>query len=243
MCRGVLVFACVAVIQVLTGVSPAVAQSTYVSASLLGEFSRFSGFEVDDGPVPASVVGESPNGKTLGFNLRVGRGLTARWGVEFEFARGGVDEQDESQRVFPLLTELTSFVPGLPGVIRSLPINPILPPDIALTLENEREHMTLATTAWVRQAVSDRVDLVFTGGVSFNRIETEQNVRLTDQRLAIYFPFPQAVETVEYDVGPVVGAETVIDVGEHAALTGGVRLHAVRDGWLIRPAVGLRWTF
>ena len=163
-----------------------------------------------------------------------------------------------------------STTPGSPfPVPRVPPVNPILPiPEYAI--EIEEQYTTIATSAWVRQELGDRVALVFSGGISFNRVESEQRTNIDVRRLAntggniehiyssglssqvifgiptalsLYAPFPTSVETIDYGVGPVVGTEAIVGVGEHAALTGGVRLHGVSGGWLIRPSVGLRWSF
>jgi hypothetical protein len=223
----------------LAAASPAAAQSTYVSASLLGEFSRFGGTDVegDFSRLSSLPVSSSRNGETIGFDVRIGRGLAERWGVEFAYARGG--DHDERRSINPFAAIDLPSLPPLPG----LPTLPVLPPpNIEVELTNEDQYSTFTTSAWVRQDLG-RVALVFSGGVAFNRVESEQTIAITDTRLAIYAPFPQEIETVIYNVGPAVGAEAVFDVAEHAAITGGVRLHGVGGGWLIRPSVGLRWTF
>jgi hypothetical protein len=231
----------VVVLSVLTVASPAAAQSTYVGASLLGEFSRFSGVDVNDDTSRITSSPISRNGETIGFDIRIGRALDRRWGVEFEFARGGVNEETRTERLLSSSSSSSRSFPTLPGIGLITPIFPI--PDFEFQLELEQQHTTLATTAWVRQELGDQVQVAFSGGVSFNRVETEQSVRITDSRLALSLPVPSEIETVQYGVGPVVGAEVIIDVGDHAALTTGARLHGVSGGWLIRPSVGLRWTF
>ena len=130
-------------------------------------------------------------------------------------------------------------------------MSPTLPPfpfpDIEFELASEQQHTTLDTVAWLRQELGDRVDLVFLGGVSFNRTEVEQSIGISDNRFAMFLPGPSSIESDRYGVGPVVGVEAVIDLSDHAAMTGGVRLHGMNGdglgGWLIRPSVGLRWTF
>jgi opacity protein-like surface antigen len=229
---------------VLAAAAPAAAQSTYVGASLMGEFSRFSGLDVDDddGRIPAGAG--SRNGDTIGFDIRVGRAIDQRWGIEFEFARGGVNEQRRTERVLAANGQTTVTIPGLPGLTRFLPVAPTFPiPEFGFDLEMEQRHTTFSPTAWVRQDIGDRLALAFSGGVSFSRVETEQTLRINDNRLAIFAPFPTEIESVDYGVGAVVGAEAMFDVGDHAAVTGGLRLHSVSGGWLIRPAIGLRWTF
>ena len=223
--------------------SPVAAQSTYVSASLLGEFSRYGGVDIDDDNpgVLSSVDPLSRDGETLGFDVRIGRALGERWGVELGFARGGTIEQRQSRSLLGILTSPT-VPPTLPG----LPTRPTLPfpiPDFEFELLYSQQHTTIDTVAWLRQELSERVDLVFAGGVSFSRVETGQGVRITDDRLAIYLPYPSEIETTQYGTGAVVGVEGLFELSDHAAITGGVRVHGVAGGWLIRPAAGLRWSF
>ena len=54
---------------------------------------------------------------------------------------------------------------------------------------------------------------------------------------------PYQSTTVIYGVSPLAGVESRISMTEHLQLVPGVRLQVVEDGWLIRPAVGLAWTF
>jgi hypothetical protein len=234
---------CVTVLVLLAIAAPAAAQSTYAGGSVIGEFARFGGVDIDD-PARLSAVVEplSRSWETIGFDLRVGRALGEHWGVELSFARGGSHEQRRPLRLLPFLTSSPAFDPTtLP---RTLPTLPTLPfPDFEVELSSEQQHTTFDTVLWLRQALGDRVDLVFLGGASFNRVEMEQTISIDDMRLAISLPAPSEIETVTFGVGPVVGSEAVIDLSDHAAATTGVRLHGVSGGWLIRPSAGLRWTF
>jgi hypothetical protein len=231
--------------MVLTVSAPVAAQSTYVGGSLMGELTRLGGLDVDDGDVriAAGLEPLSRDGETLGFDVRVGRALGERWGIELSFARGGTLEERRTRNVFDILTSQGILTPILPGV----PSLPTLPPfpitNVEIELVSERQHTTIDTVAWLRQPLGDRVSLAFLGGVSFSRVETEQQVGITDTRLAIHPPFSNEIETVQYGTGAVVGSEAIIKLSDHAAVTGGVRLHGVAGGWLIRPAAGLRWQF
>ena len=220
--------------------APAFAQSTYIGASFLGEFARFGGVDADDDAfnVITSVEPLSPNGESLGFDLRLGRAIGERWGVEFGFARGGSIEQEATSRALPTTFTRLPAIPGLPSVTPVLPI-----PIIDFGLNVEQQYTTFDAMAWVRQDLGDRVHLSVLGGVSFARVEAEHSFRVDPRLLAIVFPYPSEFEITRYDTGPVVGAETIIDFGDHAALTAGARLHGVGGGWLIRPSVGLRWSF
>ena len=215
------------------------AQSTYVGASFIGEFARYSGVDIDDDDDSLSSIISvndlSRSGETVGFDLRIGRAITDRWGVEFGYARGGTIEKERSNRIgLRFLNPPVTFPPTL-GI-----------PDIEFEQRAELQHTTFDTVAFVRQELGSWVDLAVLGGVSFSRVEMEQSVRITDQRLVQFaplLPFPPAAEVVSYDVGAVVGAEAIMAIGDRAAVTAGARLQGVPGGWLIRPSVGLRWVF
>ena len=233
---------CVAIVALLAVATPAAAQSTYVGASLVGDVARFSKVDYDDDDGrPRILTGEvSADGEALGFNIKVGRAITDRWGIEFEYARSGVFENTYTE-ILPADTVVPGFGPG--GVVGSI----VAIPYFDYEAESERQHMSVSALLFVRHELGDRVELSYSGGVAFNRIETEHDFRVDTRRLAIYPPIFSGLETIEYNVGPAVGAEAAFKFGDSAALTGGIRLHGVdisgRGGWLIRPNVGMRWTF
>lgn len=233
----------VAVVAVLWLAAPADAQSTYVGASLVYDLARFSKVDVDNDFARVAIPPSSMDGEALGFNVKIGRALGERWGVELEFARSGKFEQRSRPFAIPALPVVipATPLPGLPTVFPPIPI-------FEFELETEQRYSSVAALLWVRQEIGDRVELAYLGGVAFNRSEIEQEFRFIDTRLiqGASFLAPES-ETVEHGVGPVIGLEADIKVGEHAALTTGVRLHGAnvseRNGWLIRPLVGLRWRF
>jgi opacity protein-like surface antigen len=222
----------VAVILWLATALPAAAQSTYVGASLVGDIARFNKIDYDD-DVFSRIVGNefSADGEALGFNVKLGRALSERWGVELEFARTGVFETDSRSILPTILTE------RLDVDLRAV--------TSAFEYQSQRTHTMLAVLGWVRQDLGSRFELSYLGGVSFNRVETEQDY--SGPRILIYPPIAVPdYETTAYGTGPTVGIEAAVKFGA-AAVTGGVRLQsAIGDGpsgWLIRPNVGLRWTF
>jgi hypothetical protein len=222
---------------------PAAAQSTYVGASLVGDLARFTKVDYDEDDVRRVLTGDaSIDGDAIGFNVKIGRAITNRWGVEFEYARSGEFEHSFPQILPGLQTELPTG-PGLP----SFPVTWVSIPYFDVEVNAERKHTSVSALAFVRQDLGDDFELSFLGGVAFNRVDTEQNYSIDIRRLAMFAPLGGDVETIEYHVGPAVGAEAAFKIGEAAAITGGVRLHGAtvngRNGWLIRPNVGMRWSF
>jgi hypothetical protein len=219
-------------------VTTASAQSTYVGGSFFGEFAQYGGIDIDDDftRIASSYDVPSRSGESVGFDIRVGRAFTPRWGIEFAIGRGGSIENTAARQIPGSQLPVVPILPGLP----TLPIQPV-PFEYELT--TTAQHTTLDTVAWVQQDLGTRAHLVILGGASFTRIEDGQGLRITDQRLATFVPFPLETESTRYGVGPVVGAEAVFDLGAHAAITAGARLHGGTGGWLIRPSGGLRWSF
>jgi hypothetical protein len=108
---------------------------------------------------------------------------------------------------------------------------------------------TLSTLAVVRQAPGKRVEIAYLAGLGFSRVVREIEFGIPRPFLAAGRPFIPSYKTrtTQYGVGPVVGVEGRIGMTEHARLVAGVRLHALGqslvDGWLVRPSLGLAWTF
>ena len=219
--------------MVVAVATPAAAQSTYIGASLVGDFARFSKVDYDDDSPRILWDDGSSDLEALGFNLKIGRALGERWGVELEFARSGEMES----RMRPVV---------LPAELRSLPPQSTLPILIAdIQIEQEQRHIGLGALAWVRQDLGARVDLSYLGGVVFSRWETEHDYEVTISRPAIYPPIRNDFTTITYGITPAVGVEAALKLGDAGAVTTGVRLQgtAGRNGWLVRPNVGFRWMF
>ncbi|HUE86326.1 MAG TPA: outer membrane beta-barrel protein [Vicinamibacterales bacterium] len=209
--------------------TPAAAQSTYIGASLVADIARFDRIEFNDSLPRITGSAASGDGEALGFNLRIGRALGERWGVEFEFARSGEMDNRVSYGV-PILTD--------PAI---LPI-----PDFQYELETEQRYTSSGAWAWVRQDLGDHVDLSYLGGIMFNRADVEQEVRVNDPRLVQWISVVPNMSVTEYSISPAVGIGAGFRFSEAAALTAGLRLHGVtagRTGLLLRPSVGVRWTF
>ena len=143
-------------------------------------------------------------------------------------------------------------------ILRALEfVNPLLdlaifpPPQIAI----RSQLSTVTTTAWWRQEITDRFDLVYHGGAAFTRTALDTRVEYrpgeVPARPGVTVPtrlFPEGFqlyteEAVAYDTGVVVGVEGNIAMTDHLRLVPGLRLTAVTSRWILQPAVGLHWRF
>lgn len=213
----------------VAGAGAAFAQGPYVGASIFADVVRTShtesGFDSDGG-----------SGEAVGFALKVGAPLGASWGVELEFARPSAITSAEDL-VFPLPAVLSpEQLAALADVAPTIFPPPTFPVPIAF--ETRDRHTTLSAVLWAMQNVSDRVALVYLGGVAFNRVEREYGYA---------FDFAPTLfsrsRTTVYGTKPVVGFESWVSLTDRLTLMPGVRLQGVHDGWSVRPAVGLGWSF
>lgn len=216
--------------------APAFAQSPYVAGAVGVDVSRFARTE---GPGTDLTAG----GEAAAFSLRLGTAIRDGWGVELDFTRPSEVERDV-ERGFPV-----PLLGGQPGAA-SMPF--AIFPDVVFpifesTIRLKRRDTTIDTVAWVAQAVSGRVDLVYLGGVAFSRVVEELDFQLSPRAGVFGYVVPRSTRTISYGVGPVVGVDARIDFTEHVMLVPGVRLHGVRGnagtGWLLRSSVGLGWSF
>jgi|RhiMethySRZTD1v2_1073278.scaffolds.fasta_scaffold01820_8 hypothetical protein len=231
-----------AVFVLLVATTAAFAQSPYVGASLFGDIVRTSHTETP------SFDANPGSGEALGFTLRAGTPIGSNWGVELEYARPGRIKSD-AQLVYPLLASPLPQAPAdllqlLAGAAPSIypPINPI-----PLAIQTRDRHTTVSATVWALQNLSDRVAIVYLGGVAFNRFEREYEYGFTNAPASVgpgIFPLPSITSrTIDYSARPVVGLESWIGLTDHVTLTPGVRLQTVQDGWSVRPGVGIAWSF
>ena len=213
----------------VAGAGVAFAQGPYVGASIFADIVRTnhteSGFD--------SVGG----GEAVGFALKVGAPIGANWGVELEFARPSAIRTAEDL-VFPALPAVLSpeQLAALAGVAPSIFPPPFFPVPIAF--ETRDRHTSLSAVLWATQRLSDRVSLVYLGGVAFNRFEREYGYAF-----AVAPTLFSRSRTTLYGTKPVVGFESWIGLTDRLTLMPGVRLQGVHDGWSVRPAVGIGWSF
>ena len=214
----------------VAGAGAAFAQGPYVGASIFADVVRTSHTE-------SGFDSNSGSGEAVGFALKVGAPIGASWGVELEFARPSVIKSTEGL-VFPALPAVLSAeqLAALADVAPAIFPPPIFPVPIAF--ETRDRHTSLSAVLWAMQNVSDRVALVYLGGVAFNRFERE---------FGYAFDFAPTLfsrsQTTVYGTKPVVGFESWIGLTDRVTLMPGVRLQGVQDGWSVRPAVGLGWSF
>lgn len=224
--------------------APAFAQSAYVAGAVGADVFRPGRVEARGGDDLTA------GGEAVAFSLRVGTAITDRWGVELGLTRPAEIEH-EVQRGFPvpllagqrtpIVFSFVSFVSASGGI--AIPV-------FESTLHFERRNTTLDAVAWVAQTVSDRVDLVYLGGVAFNRVVEDLAFGSAPARNVIGgIPtiLPTSTRTITYGVGPVVGIDARLDLTDHVMLVPGIRLQGIgrnaASGWLLRPSVGLGWRF
>jgi hypothetical protein len=214
----------------LCGASMSEAQSTFVSASLLGEIGRFSVAEVEPNPI-LPTVDAKVDGEAIGFGLAIERAVGERWGVSLEFTKAGAISGEDSYE--------------LPFTIAIFP--PLPPIEIRRTFEHER--YAVNPMAWYAQPVGDRLELAFLAGVSFLHTDFTQSQTATVPALALIRPDIIVPRTTisEYSVEPIVGVDARIRFTDRLAIVPGVRLQSAsaggRPGWLIRPGVAVRFGF
>ncbi len=224
---------CAVLAATLLMTAPAMAQTPYVGAALVGDVARVSHSSFDRRQNDASGGGEA-----IGFALRLGTGIGGAWGVETEFARPSAITSISSPQLLAALDY--PRLAGLPSLIDFG-----LEPGLGISITTRQRNTTLSTVAWVRQDLTNRTALVYLGGLSFVRAAsvTEYSFSFTRSLPGLLLPAADRVEFVAYGVRPVVGIEARIGLTDHLELVPGVRLTGLDNGWLVRPAVGLGWGF
>ncbi len=214
--------------------APAWAQSPYVAGAIGAEIVRSTSVE------SSGSTFDNGNGESWSGALRVGALVTPRVGVELEFLRAAAIENSGNGPIY-IAADLPRTVVG--SLVPDAAIFPII------SQQTRMRTNTVSTLAFVRQAVGERVDLVYLGGLGFSRVVHEIEFGIPRRLLAAGQPVvpSRSTRTTQYGVGPIVGLEARIGMTEHARLVAGVRLHALGqslvNGWLVRPNVGLGWMF
>lgn len=237
-------------VVLVCGARPALAQDTYVNASLTGDVVRLSASE------SAGQPGFS-GGEAIGFALRAGTRLGTAWGVEAEFARPAEIEHEWSPDVIPLPARVLTFT-GQDGTAISTPdLTSLIFPPRSYRFRTAYRDTTLSAAVWTRQDFSARFALVYIGGIGFHRAEQDSEITIDP------FPFPVSIPGVPivprgpllteaatyrskatiYSARPFAGIEARLRMTDRVELVPGVRVHGLDGGILVRPSVGLGWRF
>ena len=217
--------------------APAAAHAQpYVAGSLSADIVRTG--SSDAIPWPGS-------GEAFSFSLRAGAQVTPWFGIELDFTRPSEIETTQE----PDFRTLDATVLAVAGVSpSSLPI-------FGYRVRTAQRATTVTASVWAKQEVSPRFAVVYLGGIAFARVERSITTTFDFPGfpLPVDFPFPIAQPsifppsyqntTVEYTQGPMAGIEGRLALTEHVQLVPGFRLLGIGGGWVMRPAVGLGWTF
>lgn len=209
----------------VAGHTQASAQDAYIGAMALVDAVRTSGVRAV----------EPTSGEAIGGAFRAGSVLGRTWGVELEIARSGDIRRSSPVRI---LAEDVILPRVAPGVL-------IFPPP---SITTDAQLTVLTTAVFWRQTISDRFQLRYIGGAAFRRTRTRTEITYPLPR----FPQVDAPGTlgqtirqdgVDYGVGVAVGFEAGIRMTEQLRFVPGARLLTAESSWIVRPAVGLEWTF
>lgn len=223
----------------LVGAAPSLAQGPFVGGALTGDLVRFSRSESEGGR------DLTDGGEALGFALRAGTPLGAGWGVDVEFARPGTIDREAGPDVIPLPFRDPRVLAGTGGLTVS-DLGLLIYPPIPFIDRASQRTTTFSAGLWARQALSARAALVYSGGIGFHRTWREHEFGYGIERLAnapLILPRRLRTETTVYSTRPYAGIEARLKMTDRLELVPGVRLHGLEDGLLVRPAVGLAWTF
>ena len=223
--------------------TPAFAQ-TYVAAAL--------GADVTKSYESTTNGTTFPDGDrdSIGWGLRVGTTLGRRWGVELEFNRSGELELQNGPiflgQSLPNGSIAFPQLPTLPGLVDGR--SAIFP---APEFHIDQRNTTWNTSAWFSQPLGTHADLVILGGLGFSRVVQNTEYSISGpRRLLDLIPIAQRsyrTRTINYGVGPLVGAEGRIHMTDHLALTPGFRAQSLGNDLarvlLLRPSVALHWSF
>jgi hypothetical protein len=182
---------------------------------------------------------------------RAGIALGQRWGAEVEVARAFTIEHTNTTDGGILASG------GLLNIPSTVISGDFFPIRFTPTLRTDTEQQLTAVNAlaWVSYPLSGRIDLVLAAGAAFNRTVVEQRVRIESVTLPgipglpAGFPglpldlFASSTRVVNYDVGPVVGVETRIALGDRLRVVPAVRMSTAFGGWSVRPTAGIAWMF
>jgi hypothetical protein len=217
------------------------AQSVYVGGAVAAEMVRTSSTE------SGGATYDNGSGEAFAGAIRVGTFIAPRFGVELEHFRPGEIDASLGGPVYLAALDSPSFLSWSSGAG-----SPAFPELTLPSLIGQTTRVRTSTTSallTVRQPLGRRAALVYLGGVGFSRVVREIEYAFPRGILPFAPSIQRAYSTrmTQYAAGPVVGAEVRAGMTEHAQVVAGLRVHtvgqSVLDGWMIRPSVGLSWTF
>ncbi len=161
------------------------------------------------------------NGQAFGGAVALGTSLARRWDLEV-----GVDA--------PRVT--SDSQPRSVTVRRET---------ITLQSRTGNRAMSVATLIRYRTAPRGRVQIGYLGGLSFVRLQRQFDTQGPADTPRALIPRPQ--ELVDYDAAPTVGVDARIAIVARLSIVPAIHVSAFafRDvsGVLVRPRIGVRWTF
>ncbi|HEY6361557.1 MAG TPA: hypothetical protein VIX63_10665 [Vicinamibacterales bacterium] len=199
----------------------------------------------------AGALQPDRGGTTPALAVRAGIALGQRWGAEVEVAHAFTIERSDTSDGSILAAGARAPVRITWTSVGDFGIDAFPPIRFAPTfhIESEQQLTAVNALAWVSYAMSSRIDLVLAAGAAFNRTSVEQRVRF-EPVLLPGFPaglpidlFAPSMRVVNYGVGPVVGVETRIGLGDHLRVVPALRMSTAFSGWSVRPTVGVAWMF
>ncbi len=161
------------------------------------------------------------DGESVGVSLTLGTAGGPRWDVEV-----GLDLPRSTQAV----RERSVILGRSTAEIQSI-----------------TDNRAVSATALVRFRPTrrGRVQLGFLAGITILRVRQHFEALAPDSIPASFIPRP--VESVDYGAGPTIGGDGRVDLGTHLALVSAIHVTTFGagevSGLLMRPRVGVRWTF
>ena len=161
------------------------------------------------------------DGNAFGGSVAFGTSLSARWDLE-----AGVDASG--------FTDVSK--PRTVTIRRSV-----------ITLQSRTRNRATSFAALVRYhaAPRGRLQIGYLGGLLFLRLERQFDTEAPADTPASLIP--KALALVDYGAAPVVGVDARITVAAHVAIVPALQASAFQfhdvGGVLLRPRIGVRWTF
>lgn len=179
-----------------------------------GAFVEVKRFSGD--PTQAVLDGNSPGGA-----LAIGTHIGEHWDLQVGLDVTGFSH---TERVRTLTLQKASYT---------------------LTSVTENQVLSVATLLRYRGVAHGRWRLGYLGGLSFVRLDRRFRTSAAGGTPAGLIPRPD--EAVDYSAAPTVGFDARFAVSKHLSLVPGIHACVFRfgndGGFLVRPRIGLRWSF